>query len=195
MKNTKLTKEAEMTVKDRDIPDFLELSKEILKRRGCLCFRARGGSMYPFIRDGEVIIVKPAMISEVRIGDIIFYCTSQAKMVVHRVIKTCKENGEMVLMTKGDFTPCFDQLVHSNNLLGKVVAIERKGKIIRLDKGRAMLTSVFLAKISPFTLWAYPILRKAKQGVCWILSGIVWKLQGLKIYRSLIKKFVRGEIL
>ena len=151
--------------------------------------------MYPFIRDGEVILVKPVKICEVRIGDIIFYCTSQARMVAHRVIKTCKKNGEMGLMTKGDFTPGFDPLVHSNNVLGKVVAVERKGKIIRLDKGLALLTSVFLAKISPFTLWAYPILRKAKHGLRWILSGIVRELQGLKIYHSLIKKFVRGEIL
>ena len=99
-----------MSVKDRDISDFLELSKEILKRGSFLRFRARGGSMYPFIRDGEVIIVKPAKVCEVKIGDIIFYCTSQARMVAHRVIKTCKKNGEMVLMTKIGRASCRERV-------------------------------------------------------------------------------------
>lgn len=158
--------------------DFVELSGQILGGGGYLRFRARGGSMHPFIRDGEVIEVKSTELSEMRIGDVILYCTSRGGMAAHRVIKKCRKNGEIVLMTKGDSTMGFDQPVYPKDVLGKVIAIERKGQIRRLDKGLIRLTSLFLAKTSPLSPWIYPILRKVKHEVRWILGGMVQKLQG-----------------
>ena len=37
--------------------DFIELSKEVLDKGGCLRFRAGGGSMHPFVRDGDFLVV------------------------------------------------------------------------------------------------------------------------------------------
>jgi len=152
---------------------FFELSNEVLRRRKKhICFRARGRSMSPFIRDGEIIEIVPIDIKKIKSGDIIFYRSNSKKLVIHRVIKRILENGKIVFITKGDFSPTFDQCIHSNNVLGKVVAVKKKNRIIRFDKGLMRLLNVLWAKVSPFNPWSYPPLRIVKQWVYRILRFI-----------------------
>ncbi len=141
--------------------EFLELSNEILSRGSCLRFRARGGSMSPFIRDGDVLKVKPAEVSEIKLGDVIF-CRTGNRIVAHRVIKKVSENGKGFLVTKGDSSPNSDEPLHPEDLLGKVVTVERNGLSLRFDGRVARLINLLLTKISPFSRWIYPVLRKVK---------------------------------
>jgi hypothetical protein len=135
--------------------NFAELSKEILGKGNCLRFQACGGSMHPFIKNGQIIQVRPTKISEINSGDIIFYRNLDDRMIVHRVIKKYRKNGKIVLLTKGDSTSEFDEYVYPENILGKVVAIEKNNKAIRIDKGLLKWVNTFLAKFSPFSKWIY----------------------------------------
>ena len=66
-------------VLNTDQADFLELSQELLDRGGLLRFQAQGRSMYPFIKNGDIILVEPRNGNSVGIGDIIFYRRSDGK--------------------------------------------------------------------------------------------------------------------
>jgi len=154
---------------------FLELSHQILNRKGKhLSFRARGGSMSPFIRNGEIIEIRPIESRKIKSGDIIFYRANPNKLITHRVIKRILENGKIVFITKGDRSPTFDERVYSGDVLGKVVAVEKNGRIIRFDKGLMRLLNIFWAKISPFNLWIYPGLRIIRKVVHKIIEFIGW---------------------
>jgi len=147
---------------------FQELSNEILSKGNNLRFRALGGSMHPFIKNGEVIEVKPASSLEIKVGDIVFYRANRGGMVAHRAIRKKIEKNKVILETKGDSVPRSDWWVYPEQILGKVVAIERNGKRVELDKGLKKLTNLIWAKISPFSRWIYPIYRRIRRAVFFI---------------------------
>jgi len=105
-----------------------ELAAEVLRRGSPLRIKARGGSMLPFLRDGDVASVMPATTREIGVGDVICYETPPSRLFVHRVI----ERKQAWLVAKGDAL-AFADVIEPPQLLGKVVAIERHGKVTRLD--------------------------------------------------------------
>ena len=137
--------------------DFIELSKEVLDRGGCLRFRAGGGSMHPFVRDEDVITVSPIENSSIQIGDVVFCSTAGNRVIVHRVINKYKKEDSEPIVIKGD--ACFGspERVNAQDVLGKVVAIERNGREKRLDTTLCRLTGLLLAGMSPFSHWIYPV--------------------------------------
>ena len=108
-----------------------ELASELLSRGAPLRIKARGGSMLPFILDGDVVLVGPAGNSEILVGDVLCYEISPGRLFLHRVIR---RDGERFVI-KGDALDFID-LVSPAQVLGKVVAIERHGKTRRLDTAR-----------------------------------------------------------
>lgn len=127
-----------------------ELAGELLRRGAPLRIKARGGSMLPFILDGDVVLVGPAGHSEILVGDVICYEISPGKLFLHRVIK---RDGER-FVTKGDALT-FTDLISPGQVLGKAVAIERRGRVRRLDTARwrnraiAFLSPLFPPLLSP----------------------------------------------
>jgi len=122
------------------------LNEEILKRGNYLRFRVRGESMSPFLRDGQVVIVKRFDPSEVRAGDIIFCRCPPSRIVIHRLIKKTSENGRTVFITKADASFHFDLPVYPENILGKIVTIEKGGRYIKLDAPLAKLRAAYYVK-------------------------------------------------
>ncbi|UCC94340.1 MAG: signal peptidase I [Candidatus Omnitrophota bacterium] len=143
-------------------PKFLEVSRDFLEKGTHICFQAHGGSMHPFIKNGQIIHVKPTKISGINCGDIIFYLNEDGKLLIHRVIKKQKENGKMRLLTKGDSLSQFDGYVTAEKILGKVIGIEKKGRVIKIDRGLFKLINILYARASPFSKWIYFLPRKIK---------------------------------
>ncbi len=137
--------------------DFASIAQEVLGRGRILKFKAKGGSMSPFIRNGDVVEVVPVK-GKMNLGDIILYHSSYGNPVVHRVIQRNKES----IITKGDSVPNSDQPIFSKQVLGRVVAIEKNGWCIRLDRPMGRLLNILLATISPFSFLTYPPLRLIK---------------------------------
>ena len=120
--------------------------------------------MYPLFRKGDSIFIEPIDIKQISVGDIIV-CQRGKRMVAHRLMKKYIDNGRMMLLTKGDTFPEFDEAVYSENLLGKVTVIERRGRRISINKGLYGAINIFCAKLSPFSKWIYPSLRKIKHKI------------------------------
>ncbi len=140
--------------------DFASIAQDILGRGRALRFKAKGGSMSPFIRNGDVLEVVPFK-GKINFGDIILYHSSYGSPVVHRVIQ---RNNESII-TKGDSVPNSDQTILSKQVLGRVIAVERNGLRIRLDRPMVRFLNILLALISPFSFLIYSPLRLVKRTV------------------------------
>jgi signal peptidase I len=84
--------------------------------------RVGGDSMYPFIKNGDMISIMPYRGTKINIGDIILYNKFHTHLTVHRVINiTCLGMNYFSCKTKGDNNAESDSYdVFNNEILGIV---------------------------------------------------------------------------
>jgi hypothetical protein len=105
--------------------DLVILMKEVLSRDSCFRFRARGFSMFPFIRDNDIVTVAPLKGAFPAYGDVVAFLHPELKkLTVHRVVK---RKGRLYAI-KGDNLELADGLVPLDSILGTVIKVERKGR-------------------------------------------------------------------
>lgn len=85
-------------------------------------YPVKGKSMFPTLREGDVVFVTPSTTSDVRIGQIIVYQRGEI-YVVHRVVDKFNRGGEVLLKTQGDNNPVPDTVLISNNMLKGIVIL------------------------------------------------------------------------
>ena len=117
--------------------------------------------MYPFIKHGDFLEVEPVEVASIKVGDVVLCCYGGETLVTHRVVGVSAKDGCVVLDLKGDWTPRADPLVYPEQVLGRVVAVERGEKRTRLNTGPRRLGGILWARISPHSRWLYFPLRKA----------------------------------
>lgn len=147
---------------------FANLGAELLRLGHGVRFRASGKSMHPTIRDGEKITVQSSDQAEVRVGDIVL-CRSRQGVVAHRLVGVRRPSGRVnagvwirsffdadrqmdllirsqnrdrfstLFLLRGDASLSSDGAIRSQQILGRVVAVERDGRSIDLTSRRARL--------------------------------------------------------
>jgi len=111
-------------------------------------FMARGSSMYPFLKDGDVITVEPFRAPEggrldLVTGDIVAFChPGTGRLVVHRVI--ARRLGAVTV--RGDNCTAPDGDIEEGALLGRVSRVERDGRPVALGRGPEKFFIAYLAK-------------------------------------------------
>jgi signal peptidase I len=145
--------------------DFEELSIEVLKAGHDLRFEARGWSMRPLVRDGDVLLVRPAGNGEIAVADIVLYRSPRRGIVVHRVVGIRRDGHERVLSVKGDAARRPDPAVLESHVAGKIVAIERSGRSINPDNRGWRYFSTLYVRVPPVRWWVYPLIRRANSGL------------------------------
>ncbi len=130
---------------------FLGLLREALSRGVAVRFRARGFSMDPFIRDGDVITIAPPP-AVWQPGDVAaFPATDTGRLTVHRLLV----RQHNAFLAKGDNAPTPDGMVGMESLLGRVVRVERThGMSQRLGLGPERRLIAFLSRHG----WLRPLL-------------------------------------
>ena len=121
-----------------------DLVSEVLSRGSTAKFVARGGSMSPWIRDGDLVTVEPlgSNAPELKTGDVAaFRHPGSGRLRLHRV--QARTNGGWLM--QGDRTGDPDGVIGDALILGRVSAVERGGRIVPLTRGRS---SVILARMS-----------------------------------------------
>lgn len=104
---------------------IMELIEAVHERGVPFRFQARGYSMTPAIRDGDVITVSPLGDSMPRRGDVVaFRHPERPQMLIHRVLHTREKNYYI----KGDNSPEGDGWIPAENILGIITNVERNGK-------------------------------------------------------------------
>lgn len=93
-------------------------------------FQATGQSMFPTIRNGEVVHVEPLGGRKLRCGDVVLF-RSKSEFKAHRIIRI--KCGAFI--TRGDASLQVDGEVSRDQILGRVVAKEdgKTGKMVGLS--------------------------------------------------------------
>jgi len=105
----------------------LDIGRVLADRDG-VTFRADGTCMYPAIRPGDILRIQSCAAADVVVGDVVV-CRRPTHLFCHRVAARGAEEGRAYIVTRQDRTPDeSDGPTFDENLLGVVVAIERRGK-------------------------------------------------------------------
>ncbi len=112
----------------------------------------RGRSMYPFLKEGDILWVKRGSLREIKRGSIIVY-RRDGRSIAHRVIKILYGSKGRIFITKGDNSSIPDDPVYPWEVVGRVVMRLRKGTFIHITREREFISM--------------------------ILSGIIFRIKGL----------------
>ncbi|MBU1044148.1 MAG: signal peptidase I [Candidatus Omnitrophica bacterium] len=93
-----------------------EIYKRDIAKKGKLQITVIGNSMYPFLKNKDIIFLNPAKLTDIYVGDIVLTYNGM-RMLCHRVFKINKDSFQ----TKADALIGPDLIVCENDLIGKVV--------------------------------------------------------------------------
>jgi uncharacterized repeat protein (TIGR01451 family) len=112
-----------MTDPESDSARFDALSRELLNQGLTVRFQARGASMSPCIRDGEIVYVTPVIVSKLRKDDIVLV-KSKDGFRAHRLVVA--DQSKDFFVARGDCGQQDDPPSRGDQILGIVVAKEIK---------------------------------------------------------------------
>lgn len=162
-----------LAVRLRDAPAYLmrepaHISGNV-RDRGFTCLRALGGSMFPWIRHGDLLFVRKCQFDAVSSGDVILF-EQNGRFFAHRVLRPMSaphlrnlSHENSFLVTKGDALDGEDPPVTSDCFLGRVIGIHRRRSHIDLESPARILLGRILARLSPQSALFYGPMRKAKR--------------------------------
>jgi len=116
-----------------DGESLLFLMQAVLSKGASFRFQARGWSMTPFIRDGDVVTVAPASKVNPSVGRVVaFIQPDSGRLVIHRVID---RQGTAYLIQGDNASGQPDGLVPAPAILGCVTRVVRSNRRIYLGLG------------------------------------------------------------
>lgn len=127
-------------------PDLLEYARYELSRNRQIQLRMSGSSMRPLIDDGDIVTIAPIEPTAVKSQDIVLISTLSGTALIHRVISLETREGGLYALTRADHSQVQDTPVPLTRIMGRVVALQRKGKgkIIPLHRTTGLLTRIRL---------------------------------------------------
>jgi Peptidase S24-like len=139
---------------------------ERIRANGSVCFRAFGGSMFPWMRAGDILFARRCEIEHAREGEVVLF-ERDGRLFVHRVLRRATGNSQGIsgslLITKGDALDGCDPPVSSTEFLGRVIRLNRKRRHIDLESAGEVLRGRILAHLSRESFLVYRPLRVIKR--------------------------------
>jgi hypothetical protein len=112
-----------------DADELVGLSEELLCQGGVLVVQGHGGSMYPCLRDGDVLTVRPIGQGRAEVGDVVLHRSAAGRPCVHRVVAR-RDGGRVVV--RGDAAEGAGETVAACGVLGAVVEARRGNRRLRI---------------------------------------------------------------
>ena len=113
------------------------LAAALLRSVGRLRIAVVGSSMLPAVRPHDLLLVRRCTIESARVGDIAVF-TRDERLFAHRVIATGPR-----LHTRGDALAVADPPVDAAELLGRVVRVVRRGRVMRPPRAHRLASALF----------------------------------------------------
>lgn len=123
-------------------PLLIGLLQNLVPRGASLRLQAKGCSMAPFLRDGDVLTLSPIRTHPLSTGDIVAFTFPQSeKLAIHRICRTIGEN----YLIRGDYCPEPDGLIAKKYIVALVSRIERNGMKVPLGLGPEKILIAYLS--------------------------------------------------
>jgi signal peptidase I len=135
-----------------------------LAERGRVLLRVTGGSMGPWMRTDDILLVRCVVPGELMAGAVVVYFRD-GRLVVHRILRSLERmpNGQSRWLTKGDSAERPDLPVLEQDLLGRVTELQRGQDSRSLETKAQMIRGWLLAQISPMSRLVYPLAQRLKR--------------------------------
>jgi len=104
----------------------LELFLQVLQRAKRARLRVVGTSMLPTFYPGDTVVVETLPSSMINEGDVAV-CIRDGRLCSHRVVK----RHWPLITTRGDANQHFDDAIPAAECVGRILAVERRGAILR----------------------------------------------------------------
>jgi hypothetical protein len=130
----------------------LALLRGMAERGVTLRTTVRGFSMFPFIRDQDVLTIAPLNGRIPAVGQVVaFIRPNTGRLAIHRVIA----RRGAAWFIRGDNSPEPDGIVSREGLLGVVTRVERKGRNVHAGLGAERAIIALLQRANALTRLAY----------------------------------------
>lgn len=119
--------------------------------------------MTPFIRDGDIVTIAPLAGQAPLFGEIVAFFRSnefQSVLVIHRIVGRWSRG----FAVQGDGNVCTPEFVPSENILGRVVKVERDGRPVRLGLGPERRLLAWLSRTRLIWKLVWPVWSRLPQG-------------------------------
>jgi hypothetical protein len=111
-----------------------ELLQAFAEKGAALRTTVHGSSMFPLVRDGDVVVIAPVGEREVTVGEVVaFRHPVRGDLVIHRAVARSADGWLM----RGDACAGPDGVVGAGDLLGRITRVERRGRPVRFGDGRS----------------------------------------------------------
>ncbi len=167
--------------------EFEILCREISGKADYLRFQVKGGSMYPFIRSNDWVDValRKGKESNINKGEIILFKKDNS-LYLHRVLRRAGDG----FWVKGDMSFGADGVIPLEDVLARVIAVQRGVRRIDLCSAVNRSIAVLAADSSLFLQYLFLFARKA--GV--LGMAVLSRIQSLKVYRRIVKNILNGRL-
>jgi signal peptidase I len=118
------------------------------------------GSMSPFLRPGDKVVVQQARPEAFRIGDLVV-ARRKGEFITHRLVSIGKDEW----YTKGDRCRHLDPPLSKDTIVGKVIEIDREGRTINLQTNYWILTNALLGPVNWWALSLFVILKRIRDRI------------------------------
>jgi len=144
----------------------VKLAREELAQGSPIRLRVSGSSMAPLIEQGDVVLVRHVNFGDLRRGDLILVEQGGA-FLTHRLV-AADAHG---VRTKGDNASHADLPVVPQDVLGRVVGVEKSGRTIELDGGRWPMVNRLLGLLGWCEVKVFAAGRRVKMALVGAQSG------------------------
>lgn len=152
--------------------EFEELAVQLLGAGHALRFRARGSSMHPAVRDGDILDVWPTPNADLDVGDIVLYRSSHSGIVVHRVVDIRRQEEKTIFLVKGDSAARADPQIRKSQVLGRVEGIQRQGHKTVPTRWASRHVAPFQGRLFRLRRSVYVLLRQALTGLRKVIAAV-----------------------
>ena len=113
-----------------------------------LFFKTTGFSMWPFLKEGERLIIKKVPPETLNVGDLILYKANN-QTICHRLVRKVSHREEQLLYARGDNSKSLPELITKQTFLGKAIGIIRNGKTVNFTTKRRRFINRLIVVIAP----------------------------------------------
>lgn len=128
---------------------MIDLNNAVLDRKASFRFRAGGRSMDPFIKEDDILTLSHLNQGRANVGDVVAFLNPvNRQFTIHRIVDVWDGRYQV----KGDNRSTADGFIRREEVLGKVIRVERNGRPVFLVAGLGGRAIALLSRWGVWTL-------------------------------------------